>query len=101
MREQPVLLRVATAPKAFMRDDEVEDQAPAASLVSQVVPNLHVAAPLAHAGRDSMLGADSGVGSYDAACRLTVLWMTLKPPSSWDSCSRMSTQAWSCWFNVL
>jgi hypothetical protein len=26
-----------------MRDAEVEDQAPAASLVSQVVPKLHVA----------------------------------------------------------
>ena len=41
-REQPVLLRVATASKVFS-DAEVEDQAPAASLVSQVVPNLHVA----------------------------------------------------------
>jgi hypothetical protein len=41
------------------RDAEVEDQAPAASLVSQVVPKLHVAAPLACACRDSMLGADS------------------------------------------
>jgi hypothetical protein len=42
-----------------MRDAEVEeDQAPAASLVSQVVPKLHVAAPLACACRDSMLGAD-------------------------------------------
>ena len=30
-----------------MRDAEVEDQAPAASLVSQVVSNVHVAAPLA------------------------------------------------------
>ena len=42
-----------------MRDAEVEDQAPAASLVSQVVPNLHDAAPLACACRDPMLGADS------------------------------------------
>jgi hypothetical protein len=41
-----------------VRDAEVEDQALAASLVSQVVPNLHVAAPLARGGRDSMLGAD-------------------------------------------
>jgi hypothetical protein len=32
--QAPVLLRVATAPKAFMGDAEVEDQAPAASLVS-------------------------------------------------------------------
>ena len=41
-----------------MRDAEVEeDQAPAASLVSQVVPKLHVAAPLACACRDSMLCA--------------------------------------------
>jgi hypothetical protein len=41
-----------------MRDAEVEDQAPAASLVSQVVAELHVAAPLARACRDSLLGAD-------------------------------------------
>jgi hypothetical protein len=37
---------------------EESDQAPAASLVLQVVPNLHVAVPLARAGRDSVLGAD-------------------------------------------
>ena len=42
---------MATAPKAFMRDAEAEDQA--ASLVSQVVANLQVAARLARAGRDS------------------------------------------------
>ncbi len=53
-----VLLRVATAPKAFMRDAEVEDQAPAASLVSQVVAKLDVAAQLARACQDSVLGAD-------------------------------------------
>jgi hypothetical protein len=57
MREQRVLL-VATAHKALMRNAEVEDQAPAASLVSQVTPNLHFAAPLARAGRDDMLLAD-------------------------------------------
>jgi hypothetical protein len=34
MRQAPVLLRMATAPKTFMRDAEVEDQAPAARLVS-------------------------------------------------------------------
>ena len=41
-----------------MRDAEVEDQAPAASLrdlISQVVADLHVAAPLACAGRDAEL----------------------------------------------
>jgi hypothetical protein len=37
---------------------EVEDQALAAGLASQVVSDFHVAAPLARAGRDSMLGAD-------------------------------------------
>jgi hypothetical protein len=42
MLEEPVLLRVATAPKAIMRDAEFEDQALAASLVSQVVSNFHV-----------------------------------------------------------
>jgi hypothetical protein len=40
LQMQPILLRAATAPKALKRDAEVEDQAPAASLVSQVVPNL-------------------------------------------------------------
>jgi hypothetical protein len=43
--------------KTLMRDAEVEDQAPASSLVSQVVPNFHVAAPLACACRYPMLGA--------------------------------------------
>jgi hypothetical protein len=44
--QAPILQGVATTPiTAFMRDAEVEDQAPAASFVSHVVPNLHVAAP--------------------------------------------------------
>ncbi len=34
MRQAPVLLRIATAPKTLMRDAEVEDQAPAVRLVS-------------------------------------------------------------------
>ncbi len=38
-----ILQGVAATPITFMRDAEVEDQAPAASLVSQVVPKLHVA----------------------------------------------------------
>ena len=58
MREQPILQGVATAPAAVMRDNEVEDQAPSASLVSQIVSDFNVASPLARAGRDSMLGAD-------------------------------------------
>jgi hypothetical protein len=53
MREQSVLLRVATTPKPRMRDTEVKSQAQAASLVSQVVPDFHVASPLACAGRDA------------------------------------------------
>jgi len=53
LREQLVLLGISTAPKSFMRDAEVEDQAPAASLVSQVVAKYNVAAPLARAGRDT------------------------------------------------
>ena len=53
-----ILQGMAATPRTFMRDAEVEDQAPAASLVSQVVKNIHVAAPLAHAYRDSMPGAD-------------------------------------------
>jgi hypothetical protein len=56
--QAPVLLRVTTDPREFMRDAEVEDQTPAASLVSQVVAKLHVAAQLARACRDSVLGAD-------------------------------------------
>ena len=50
MREQPVLLQVATAPEAVMLDTEVEDHAPAAILVSQVFSDCHVAAPLAVRG---------------------------------------------------
>ena len=41
-----------------MGDAEVEDQAPAARLVSQVVADLHIAAPLACAGRDPVLCAN-------------------------------------------
>ena len=41
-----------------MRHAEVEVQAPAAGLVSQVVPDFHVAAPLACAGRDGEQRAD-------------------------------------------
>ena len=48
----PILQGVAATP-ITLRDAEVEDQAPAASLVSQEVANLHVAAPLARASRDS------------------------------------------------
>ncbi len=57
-REQPTLQGVATSPEAVVRNAKVEEQAPAASLVSQVVTDFHVAAPLARAGRDSVLGAD-------------------------------------------
>jgi hypothetical protein len=57
-REQPVLLTVATTPKPLMHDAEVNDQAPAARLVSQVVPDFHIAAPWACAGRDAELCAD-------------------------------------------
>ena len=61
-----------------MRHAAVEDQAPADSLVLQVVPNLHVAAPLARAGRDSVLGADRvssraeerGKGPHNPVARL-------------------------------
>jgi hypothetical protein len=58
MCQAPILQGVAAITVTFMGDAEVEDQAPAASLVSQVVPKLHVAAPLARACRDSVLGAD-------------------------------------------
>ena len=52
-----ILQGVAATPITFLRDAEVEDQASVASLVSEVVPKLHVAAPLARAYRDSMLVA--------------------------------------------
>jgi hypothetical protein len=55
MRQAPVLLRMATAPKKVVRDAEVEDQAPAARLVLKVVADLHVAAQLACAGHDPLL----------------------------------------------
>jgi hypothetical protein len=48
-----ILQGVAATPTPFTGDAELEDQARAASLASQGVPNLHVAAPLARAGRDS------------------------------------------------
>ena len=50
---------MATAPKAIIREAEVEDQAPAASLVSQVVSNLHVTASLPRVAV-SYLSADVG-----------------------------------------
>jgi hypothetical protein len=68
-REQPVLLRVATAPKAFIRfmcDTLVEDQAPAAILVSQVILNIHVAAPLVRTCRDS--GSSKSCNNLADAC---------------------------------
>ena len=58
MRQAPVLLRMATAPKTFMRNAEVEDQAPAARLVLGVVADLRVAAPLPCACRYAVLRAD-------------------------------------------
>ncbi len=51
-----ILQGVAATPITFLRDAEVEDQASVASLVSEVVPKLHVAAPLARAYRDSSHG---------------------------------------------
>ena len=60
-----VVLRVCQVPISkgwlllkLMREAEVETQAPADSLVSKIVPYLHVAAPLASAGRDAELRAD-------------------------------------------
>jgi hypothetical protein len=38
---------------------------------------------------------------YAAARLVMVLLGTPNPPSSCDSCKRMSTQARSCWFHVL
>jgi hypothetical protein len=40
-----------------MGDAEVKDQAPAPGLISQVVPNLYIAAPLACACRHGILQA--------------------------------------------
>jgi len=49
---------VATAPKAVVGHGQVEDQAPAARCVLEVVADLHVAAPLACACRYAVLRAD-------------------------------------------
>ena len=51
VRQAPVLLHVAGLPKPVMDDAEVEDQTPAPCLTVEIVPNLHIAAPLARAGR--------------------------------------------------
>ncbi len=59
MCEQTVLLHVAGRPKPVMGDAEVEDQTPAPGLISKIVADLDVAAPLACAGRHAMLSADS------------------------------------------
>ena len=48
---------MAAAADSVVCDGQVKDQAPAARCVVQVVPDLHVAAPLACAGRDAVLGA--------------------------------------------
>jgi hypothetical protein len=56
VRQAPVLLHVAGRPKPVMGDAEVEDQTPAPGLTVEIVPNLHIAAPLARAGRHAMLG---------------------------------------------
>jgi hypothetical protein len=56
VRQAPVLLYVAGRPKPVMGDVEVEDQTPAPGLTVEIVPNLHIAAPLARAGRHAMLG---------------------------------------------
>ena len=55
--EQTVLLHVTGRPKPVMGDAEVEDQTPAPGLVSKIVADLYVAAPLACAGRHAMLCA--------------------------------------------
>ena len=57
MRQAPVLLYVAGRPKPVMGYAEVEDQTPAPGQISKIVADLHVAAPLAGAGRHSMLCA--------------------------------------------
>ena len=49
---------MSTAPKTVVGHGQVEDQAPAARLVFEVVADLHVAAPLACACRYAVLRAD-------------------------------------------
>jgi hypothetical protein len=66
---------------------------------------LEVVAPqpdlLSRVGNGAQEETNLALFVYDAACLLTVLWVTPKPPTSWDSCKRMSSQARSCWFNDL
>ena len=51
-------MNVGRRPKPVMRDGQVEDQAPAASGIAQILADIHVAAAVACAGRHLMLGAD-------------------------------------------
>jgi len=91
--QSPVLLWVATAPITFMCNAEVEDQDLAASLVSQVVVELHVAAPLASACRDSLLGADrvssraeeSAKGKIPSSCVSCCTRINFKNPGTSSS----------------
>ena len=53
-----LLLHVAAAADPAVCDGQIDDQAPAARCVPKVVPDLHVAAPLACACHHAVLGAD-------------------------------------------
>ena len=55
VRQAPVLLHVAGRPKPVMGDAEVKHETPAPGLRLEIVPDLNIAAPLARAGRLSML----------------------------------------------
>ena len=52
---------------------------------------------LTRGGKGAEEGNKPAVGRYDAAWHVMTLLVTPNPPSSWDSCKRMSTQARSCW----
>ena len=56
---------------------------------------------LSRAGKGAEDGNKPGVGRNDAAFHVMPLLGTPNPPSSWDSCKHISTQAQSRWFNVL
>jgi hypothetical protein len=58
--QTPMLQGVAATPITAMGDAEVQDQAPAASLVPEVILDLHVAAPLARAGGNAVLRVGCG-----------------------------------------
>jgi hypothetical protein len=56
---------------------------------------------LSRAGKGAQEGNKPGVGRVRGRASGDGVVGTPNPPSSCDSCKRMSTQAQSCWFHAL